>query len=306
MKIIPPITVTDAKLTASNVPEAEHTEWSSVTAYTTGQTVRVTTTGVHRVYEALTGSTNKAPQSNPAEWLDVGPTNRWAMFDGKIGTVTSSTAAFATGTGTGIQVEVTPGEVANAVVLFDVYADSVRIEVIDPLDGAVYDELYQMIDNAEVVDWYSYFFAPITLVEVLTITDLPAYGTAKIRISIDKDGEAARCGALVTGRQSVVGDLLYGASAGIVDYSRKETDDFGVTDVVKRGYSRRADFDVVFASGKTDAMIRLLAKYRATPVVWVGAEHRRSTIIYGYYRDFNIVLSNKVFTDMTIEVEGLT
>lgn len=305
MKIIPPITVTDAKLTASNVPETDHTEYNPVTAYTTGQNCMVSDSGIHRNYEALSSTTGEYPPDNPAKWLDIGPTNTWAMFDGKVGSSTTSSEAFSVGTGNGIQVEVTPGEVFNALVLFDVYADTVQVEVIDPTEGTVYDETYSMLDNSGVVDWYSYFFTPIARAETLTLTDLPSYGTAKIRVSMDKDGEPAVCGALATGRQANIGEIYYGAGAGIIDFSRKETDDFGVTTVVQRDYSRRADFDVVLDANKTDSIIRLLANYRATPVVWIGAEHRKSTIVYGYYRDFNVVLSNALFTDMTIEIEGL-
>lgn len=305
MKIIPPISVTDAKLTASNVPETDYTEWSSITSYTTGQTVRVTTTGVHRIYEALTGSTNKPPQSNPTEWLDIGPTNRWAMFDGKVGTYTESSAAWTVGAGNGIQIEILPGEIVNSVALLEVYAESVTVEVDDPIDGIVYTQTVNLVDNGIVGDLYEYFFTPIERLQTLLLTDLPAYGTATVRISIDKSDGAAKCGQLIAGQQQEIGDLLYGAGVGILDFSRKDTDEFGLVTIIERDYSRRASFDVSIPAARTDYILRLLARYRATAVLWVGAEHRPSTIVYGYYRDFNVVLSNAVFTDMTIEVEGL-
>lgn len=305
MKIIPPITVTDAKLTASNVPETDYTEWSSVTAYTTGQNCMVSDAGVHKNYEALTGSTNKYPPDNPTEWLDIGPTNRWAMFDGKVGTYTESAAAWPVGVGNGIQVEILPGEIVNSVALLEVYAESVTVEVDDPTDGVVYTQTVNLVDNDIIGDLYDYFFTPIERLQTLLLTDLPAYGTATIRISIDKSAGNAKCGQLIAGQQQQIGDLLYGAGVGILDFSRKDTDEFGIVTIIERDYSRRASFDVSIPAARTDYILRLLARYRAAAVLWVGAEHRPSAILYGYYRDFNIVLSNPVFSDVTIEVEGL-
>ena len=306
MKIIPPINITDAKLVTSNVSENDELEYVPGTGYVTGDRRMVTDPGVHAVYEALTATTNEYPPDNPLKWQRVSATNQRAMFDGKVGSVTSSSEVWTTGGGNGIQVEVTPGEVVNALTLMDTYADTVQIEMIDPVEGTVYDQKYSMLDNGAVVDLYSYFFAPIERAESLTVLDFPSYGTAKLRVSMDKSGEDARCGTFATGRQVNVGDTLYGAGVGIIDFSRKEVDEFGVATVIPRDYSRRADLDVVIDAEKTDATIRFLTRYRATPVIWIGAVHRKSTIVYGYYRDFNVVLSNNVFTDMTIEIEGLT
>lgn len=305
MKIIPPITVTDAKLATSNVAETDHAEYNAGTAYAIGNKCIVTTPDIHGVYEALTSTTNHYPPTNADKWLKVSATNRWKMFDGKVGTFTESSAAWTVGAGNGIQVELEPGEIVNAIALLEVYADSVTVEVDDPVDGVVYTKTVNLVDSGVIGDMYDYFFTPIERLQTVLLVDLPGYGTATVRVSIDKGAGAAKCGQLIAGQQQAIGDLLYGAGVGILDFSRKETDEFGVSTIVERDYSRRASFDVSIPAARTDYILRLLARYRAAALLWVGAEHRPSSILYGYYRDFNIVLSNHVFSDVTIEVEGL-
>jgi uncharacterized protein (DUF2141 family) len=51
---------------------------------------------------------------------------------------------------------------------------------------------------------------------------------------------------------------------------------------------------------------KALADIRTTPTVFIGDPNRPETIVYGFYRNFNIVLSTPSISDCTIEVEGLT
>ncbi|NWK96522.1 hypothetical protein DM806_12795 [Sphingobium lactosutens] len=63
---------------------------------------------------------------------------------------------------------------------------------------------------------------------------------------------------------------------GIVDYSRRETDDFGVTTVVPRGFSRTMSVRVKVPTANVDQVQRQLAALRATPVQWVADDRYRA------------------------------
>ena len=91
MKLLRPVTITDAMLTSSTVPENDHPAWSAGTAYVTGN--RVILASTHRRYEALAASTGVNPATDPTKWLDLGPTNRWAMFDARVGTASTRAAS---------------------------------------------------------------------------------------------------------------------------------------------------------------------------------------------------------------------
>ena len=85
MKIIRPLTITDAVLAATNVPETDYPAYSGAATYALGDRVIVVGPDVHKIYESLqAGNTGHAPAASPAYWEDVGPTNRWRPFDRSI------------------------------------------------------------------------------------------------------------------------------------------------------------------------------------------------------------------------------
>jgi hypothetical protein len=221
LKVIPPLSITDSNLTSSNVPETDYGAWSSGTTYNLGDRVIITTPNVHKIYESLQASnSNKPPATNPTWWIEVSATNRWKMFDLSNSTATQNTDS--------IVVTITPGRVINGVTLIGLVAQSVRVKLTDPVDGVVYDETTNLNNNGNINNWYNYFFDPISRRTVLAATDLPAYGSAVLEITIDNTGGTAECATCVIGSIKYIGEgIELGASVGIQDYSRKEIDDWG-------------------------------------------------------------------------------
>ena len=87
MRVVAPLTITDAVLISSSASETDYAAWNAGTSYTLGQRVIRTTT--HKVYENLIAGTNaNLPENDSTRWLDCGATNRWKMFDAKVGTST--------------------------------------------------------------------------------------------------------------------------------------------------------------------------------------------------------------------------
>jgi hypothetical protein len=296
MRIIKPVDVTPAILTSSNVPETDYAAWSAATAYAVGDKAMYN----HRNYEALAAHTGANPEtdtSDPPKWLDLGATNRWRMFDDKVGSLTEQAGSIA--------VELQPGAVINSVALFNLLGRLATVTLTDPVDGIVYQRSVSLVD-AGVSDWYEWFFLPIGRQTDFVLLDLPAYGTATLSVTIDNASDTAAVGHLVMGRRAELGVAVYGSGVGITDYSRKETDIFGNSIVVERSFSKRAEFDVVVDTPQIGRVQRLLASLRAQPVVWIGAEGYESTFLFGYYRDFQISISGPTVSDATITVEGLT
>lgn len=303
LKVIPPLSITDSILTSSNVPETDYTAWSSGTTYNIGDRVRYVATNVHKVYESLRATNlNHDPTtdtSSPPYWIEVSPTNRWKMFD------TSNTTQ--TANNDNIVVTLTPGKVCNSVVLLGLEATSVRVKMTDPTDGVVYDETISLNNNGTINNWYNYFFNPIQRRTSITVTDLPAYGTAAIEITITNTGLTAKCAVCVIGTTQFIGEgIELGASVGITDYSRKEKDDFGNYQLIQRSYSKRAKFSFPILNEQIDSVQDLLVSLRTTPCVWIGDDRYTSTIVYGFYKDFDIVIAYHIVSDCNLEIEGLT
>ena len=303
MIILRPVEVTDAVLIASDVPENDEAEWDIATSYSEGDTEMRTVSGVHSVYVSLQNANlGNIPEDDdlvaPIWWARQGATNRWAMFSNQINDQTTRADE--------INVTLTPGALVNGVSFFNINAATVQIIMDDPVDGIVYDETFGLVDSSGVNDWYAWYFEPIVRQKTLAVLDLPPYVSADITVAIEDTGNTAACGLMTMGAQRKLGDTDFGTGVGIVDYSRKQRDTFGNPVITKRNFTKRSDYSVTVDTDYVGTVTNTLADFRTTPMTWIGSVDFPSTIIYGYYRDFNIVLNNYTKSLLSIDVEGLT
>lgn len=295
MRIITPQPITAAKLTASNVPITE-TLWVAGT-YTTGTQRYVGTT----LYEVVASpSTADDPLVGVAKavptWKVVGAINRFKMFDNVISTQTTSV--------NDISIEVDPGAIVNAVAFFGLAGSSISVQMTSPTEGLVYDETKPLQDNTLITDWYSYFFEDIYSLSDVVFADLPSYFDSTIDVLISGGGTRA-CGEMVMGRLSNVGVANFGTSVSIQDYSIKTTDEYGNIVIQQRAFTKRADYDVTIETNRVATVQKLLADIRTIPTVFIGEQDKSETVVYGFYKSFNIVISTPSISDCSIEVEGL-
>ena len=108
-----------------------------------------------------------------------------------------------------------------------------------------------------------------------------------------------------TGTTIVLGTVEAAPTIGIVDYSRRVTDDFGVTTVVERGFARRMSVRIALPFADVDGVQRRLAELRATSALWVADDRLASLTVRGFYKDFALDLAVPPLSYCTLEVEGL-
>lgn len=297
LKVTQPITITDSNMT-STVPETDYAAYNAATTYAVGN--RVIRTQTHRIYESLVASNiGNTPETSPTKWLDIGPTNKYAMFD----TVNSTQTSQATS----IVVTITPGQVVNTVGLLNLDATSVRVKMTSSPTGTVYDTTVNLNDNGTINDWYQYYFTPIQRRTDVVFTDLPSYGNGVIEITITYTSGTAKCGTCIVGFSKTLGNFVtLGASVGIQDYSRKEKDQFGNYILIQRSYSKKMKCMLTIENTQIDAFQSFMASLRTTPCLWIGNENYSSTYIYGFYKDFDVVINYPTFSECNLEIEGLT
>lgn len=305
MDIIRPITVDNTVLVSSNVSEDDYAEWASGTTYSLGNRVIVIGT-THRVYESLINSNsgNDPTTDDGTNWLDLGATNRWKAFDQKISDQVENTDS----------IEYTlndPSSYITAITFFGLSGVELNVTVTDSTvggEGEVYNTTVSLIDNRDVDDWYTYFFEEIIYKTEAQLLDLPPYLDADLDVTISADtGETAKVGQVVFGFLTDLGLTTYGTNISIEDFSRKETDAFGNFIIVERDFSKTADYDVRFPTGIARKIQETLAKYRATPIVYIGSDDvAYGTTVYGYFRRFDLTLDTPSYSLAAIEVEGLS
>ena len=297
MKVIKPITVLDAMILYSNAVEA-YSPWSSVTTYAKDAIVDY---GSHYYISLVNSNLNNIPSVvGSTFWALVGPDNKHAMFDGQVSTDTTSTSPLIVTVETGI---------VNSVALVGLVGSSVNISVRD--NGAspsVYSRTIGL-DGTIITDWYMYFFEPFVQLGEVVLTDLPPYANAEITMTLTSGGSVA-IGELIFGTVYTLGaeGTEQGATVGIIDYSRKDTDpDTGVTTFTRRAFSKRMSGQFLVANNQINAVQRILADIRAVPSVFIGSEltDYAPLVVYGFYRDFSIDIAYPTKSWCRLEVEGL-
>src|SRR5690554_5924470 len=253
------------------------------------------------VYEALKDGNDKPDAGtlmDPPTWLDRGFINPLRMFDGKLDSLTTADGI--------LTITVNSGTLNNGLALFNVGAATVRVVMEDDTAGVVYDtEEIAMRDNSVVLGWHDYFFTPRPAKKDLALIDLPTYPGAEITVTISAPGTTVELGEIVLGRVQTLGETQYSSNVGIIDSSRKERDQFGNYSVLERPFSKRAEYDVHIMRAATSGVQRILAGYRATPIVYIGNIEEEALIVFGFYRDFQINYDNFSISHATITVEGL-
>ena len=297
MRVIKSIETTDAILTDSNILENEHPLWVSGTTYSIDDKVIYQ----HRIYNrVIAGGGALTPDLDLTNWLDLGATNKYRMFDNIISSVSSRTG--------GIQFTLTPNQVVNGIALLNVNASTVRVVMTDPVDGVVYDQTKELRGSGEVTDYFSYFFAPlVSLTDLNTaiFLDLPTRPTATITVYISSGSGLVEVGEVVYGIQSVIGRTNYGTSIGIKSYSRKDIDEFGKVTVVKRKNSKYCEYDVDIDNTNLVFVQRLFQDIDSVPCVFIGNPDMEELIVYGFYSDFKSTISFPTVSKCTLRVEGL-
>lgn len=293
-RVIRPMTITPETLVYSNVPEDDYTEWSAGT-YPSDTWVRHN----HRVWKALR-ETSKEPGAADAanDWLDGGATNRYKCIDEKVGTQTERVG--------GIVVEVAASEFVNSVALLNVFANSIKVQMIDPVEGVVFEREAFTYD-AGVRNWWQYFFKPIRRRTDVVFDDLPLYAGVTLRIEINVPEETtARLGALIIGSRFDIGCARWGSSVGIRTHSIKEFDEWGNVFISKRPWAKRVELDLLIDTPRVDEVMEELAPLESEACVYIGHSRFTTTIAYGFYRDLMTVLSNPAKSECALTIEALT
>ncbi len=336
-----------------------------------------TQSGTHTLRTTSTVPSERLTGTDPL-WIDLGPTNRHAMFDSIISTGTeqtagttvtisnaspgviswtehglpngsslklSTTGALPTGltvgttyyvvgaaantfnlaatlggtaintssAGSGVHtaiqdlcVVVSPG-MCNGVATMDV--SGVSAVKCEQFNGAtlVFTQT-KLVDNTFIDDYYGYFFEPYDVFTDLLFGPLLPYPNCTVKLTFvpTAAGSTVSCGAALYGNTVSLGEVQYGATVGIEDYSRIETDEFGVSTLVERGFLKQASYNINVADAQLRRVFSTLAALRATPSVWIasGITNLSPLNVYGV-PTFNVNVPYYGYSNVSIEIKGI-
>lgn len=296
MKAIEPVETLCHQIIYSNVP-LDHPEWVVGTSYAKGATVVADDCGAV-VYESLVNNNTTDPLTSPLDWLEIGVSNYFAMFDSKDSTQTVNNNE--------IVVEIEFNSVVDAIALMNLDgALSVRFEAWRGIDDVKVLDMTVSLSENVVFDWYSYFFAGFKEVTNFISFSLPTIRNGRGRMTLI--GDVVKIGSLIYGKAFDIGGTVYPFSTGIQDFSTKDRDPFGNFSIVERAFNYEMSANVIINNSRIDAVQQFLAKYRATPLVWAATEDGTSHgVIFGFYTDGVIQRNTIAYGELPLQITGVT
>ena len=272
--------------------------WVSGTTYAVGALVHRTST--HRVYRrAVAGAGTTAPESDTTNWADLRATQRWAPL-----ALGEDSRAIVIGN---LYFTLVSAEADVGLLLAGIRAESVRVVALaPPFSSVAFDQTYTLPPQTSP---YSASYS--TGNEPVLAVALPSWLPAGSQIHITLIGvgspDVSWLRYLALGRSYTLGGTLQGSRVGIADYSRKETDEFGTTTLVQRGYAKRLSLEMTLPNSQVQSTFAVLADLRATPAMWVPADGADLSWLatYGWIKEWGITVAYSRVSLCSLEIEGL-
>jgi len=285
--VVSPAYTTESRILYTNVTEAAAT-WSSATTYAINEYVMYK----GRAYQSLqAANTNNNPITATTWWKDIGVGRVYSPFDSS-----SSTSAY--GSLGGSISYVIDGNF-DYVALFNIIANSFNSVIVEiaarhTTNGTLYTTKTTLTSRKDTQVFLS------TLGNICNLVSFKITPTSGVDIVF--------LGTAVFGGSTDIGATQYGATAGIVDYSKKETDAFGNTTFVQRAFSKRLSAKVLVDNTNLNTVQQLLYSVRAKPSIWIASEDpafKDTMVVYGFYRDFSTDIAYPSHSICNLEIEGL-
>lgn len=293
LRTVSPLEISDSVLIAQPPLEDAAVAWVAG-AWPKGSRVRYQ----HQVYQAGADINDAtAPPDNPTIWIKVGPTNTWALFNGRTSQSSkfNATASYRFRFGRVV-------DAVSAIGLVDV--QSVRVRVVDPTFGTVYDTALTVGLAPAAADWWEWHFGQWTPTGALGLfMGLPAYPQADVLVDFTGTTQM-EVGNLILGNASEWGiGVDLGASVGIQDFSKKSSNEYGDRLLVEGAYIGWADMSVPISRAEVTPISRYMAQNRAKPILFIGSEDIEALNIFGIAKDWSVTIEYTQYSLFAIQLE---
>ncbi|AUR90087.1 coil containing protein [Vibrio phage 1.137.O._10N.261.46.B5] len=207
---------------------------------------------IHKKYQCLK-DTVQDPEIGvgeiPPTWVELGATNRWAMFSG-VNTYQSVYNG-------DVSIQLRPIGVTDSVNIFNMEnVSSVQVTTSVPDTGDSYTQTYDVSGKYDLV-----------------IFDFPPFENPFVDIVFTKEPlstSSIKIGEIVVGESKRLGTLLAGAVSDRIDYSRYTYDEFGNLDYVPRPIVKYNTYPIRIEKVDAPAVELYLDGLKGKQAVWIG------------------------------------
>ena len=195
----------------------------------------------------------------------------------------------------------------NSLFVAVAYASSVAATA--TYDNSIYKTTIALIEDAEpVIDFWAYCFSGFKQKEDLIVTGLNSASYTNASITITLTGPTVKLGTFNFGMVQVLGVTEMGMKTGITNYSTYDVDQFGVTRIVPRSFSKKINANVMVDRENYNTVYQALVDYKDTAVIVFpsDSEDYSKANAYGHIREWSLSIDYPTYTMLPIEVRGLT
>lgn len=301
MIVVIPKEIDDVNVVSSTIAEPDTGEvlWNATTNYALGAVVIRTTT--HKKYEnVLAGVDAGLPENTPTRWLEVGVTNKWAMFD-----TLRNTQSIGGGS---VEVVMQMDKRIDSLGLLSVEANEVDVEVKSA--GDVVYTANRKLTYRNVSSWYEYYFSEFLYRKNTLLTDIPPYSNLNIKITFTSV-EPVKVGAISVGSKDYLGKMLYGATSDELNFSRIDREITGEAILLPRKSVPKINVSLLTEKYLVNKVRDVRRNLNAVPAIWSGLDDKQDNdlfdtlLIFGVYKKFIIDVSIPSHIGIDLEVEEL-
>jgi hypothetical protein len=304
-----------ASSNTGNTPSTSPLWWKAIgyteTAYNAGTTYALGATASYnyRVYKSLqasnTGNTPPVlPETETAWWIDVGPMNRWAMFDLDSNTQTVWTSP--------MTVVFVPGERINTIGFNGLRGTTLTISATSvTAGGTIYGPVEVDLTYRDVFDGYEYCFNPFLTRPYHVVHDVPSYTDTVVTVTIEATTGNVKIGSCIVGNYIDLGETKADSTNRGISFSKVTRDLYGKATMVKRKSIPATKHRALIDRIKVDrSMYARDALLDAAPALYTGMDDAEDNLfgmhqIVGFYTRWEYSvdqgLADKVWLDLELE-----
>ena len=277
-----------------------------------------------RTYKMTSTVTNVYPPDDDlTNWLKIGATNRWKMFDQYVFTSSEAVSACTdTLVPSTFTIEINTGN-TNYLGLFNLDCSSIEIQYKKGTSG---DWLEFNPTNfpkvQEIVNYYPYEFERETKVwldylfgdfvfkrDLIFPIQWDKVSSMRIKFINNQIGAKASCGMCVCGQSYFIGKTQYGASSGILSFSRKVRDEYTGNLYLKKGNNAKTiDIDVSILNEQYNKIHSVLTAADGVPIIAQAnneGTNYEPFMAYCFVKSLDMTLQYATHSECNLELGGL-
>jgi hypothetical protein len=248
----------------------------------------------------LAGVDAGLPEVTPSKWVEVGPTNRWAMFD-----LSRSTGSEVN---TSVTLVLTPGTRVNSIGITGCSALSVDITVTVGAETTYSssDDLFYRFTTS----WYSFFVGPFKYKTNFAKVNIPPSLSSVITITFNMPSTGGSIGSIVLGNRVSIGDVQVRPTIEAINFSVVERDVYGNSILIPRRNVPKTTQSLFTSKSNVNKLMQLRSDLNAKPALWIGLEDETdgyydSLLILGIYTEFSIAMNNPGYALINLTLEEI-